>query len=122
MYLLYRFVKRYAQMEIWRFRRKNESYKIEWYREKTMLVLFKMRIEISAELNKGYILPLANNIVWDLSFERIRTNKKATRYQEWNPANCCLLTDSETMKTRVTSPTKTTYIVPFSSPTEAIIH
>ena len=61
---------------------------------------------MSAELSKGDILPLVN-IIWDSSFGRVVTNMKAIRERGWNPANRCLLTDPDIMKTRIVESTTT---------------
>ena len=78
----------------------NGSYKVEWYREKTKVVLYKIRMEMGAVLSKNDILPLVN-LVWDLSFGRVRTNKKAISDRGWNPANHRLLTDPDILKSKV---------------------
>ena len=65
---------------------------------------------MSAELNKGDILPLVNK-VFNLSFGQKDSNSKAIRNRGWNPANYCLLTDPEILKTRVTATaTNNTYV------------
>ena len=62
---------------------------------------------MSAELNKGNILPLVK-IVQNSSFGGVRTNKKTISDIGWYPANFCLLTDPNIMKSRVVDSTLST--------------
>ena len=62
---------------------------------------------MSAELSKGDILPLVN-IVWNSSFGKVRTNKKAISDHGWYPANRFLLPDSDIIKSRVVDSTLST--------------
>ena len=65
---------------------------------------------ISAETNKGDILPLVNK-VFNILFGQKDNNSKAIRNRGWNPANYFLLTDPEILKTRVTATaTNNTYV------------
>ena len=77
----------------------NGTWKVEWVREKSKLVLFKTRMGINSDLEKSDMLPLINRI-WPLSFGSVDTNKQAIRDRGWNPLNRCLLTDPEIIKTR----------------------
>ena len=77
----------------------NGAYKVEWSREKAKLVLYKIRMGLSAEINKSDALPIVN-LIWPRCFGRVRTNKKAIRDCEWFPANYRLLTDPEVLRTK----------------------
>ena len=77
----------------------NGSWKVEWVREKSKLVLFRTRMGLSSDIDKSDILPLINRI-WPRSFARKCTNQQAISDRGWNPLNCRLLTDPEIIKTR----------------------
>ena len=74
---------------------------------------------MSAELSKGDILQLVN-IIWDSSFDRVVTNMKAIRERGWNPANLCLLTDPDIMKTRIVESTTTNTTTATDSTSDSI--
>ena len=77
----------------------NGAYKVEWAREKAILVQYRIRMGLSANLEKSDCLPLVN-IVWPRSFGRSSTNSKAIADRGWYPCNRRLLTDPEILKTR----------------------
>lgn len=51
--------------------RKNESYEVEWYMEKTKVIVYQVRIGMSVELDKSNSLPLLN-LIWPLKKIQIR--------------------------------------------------
>ena len=85
-------------------REQNGSWKVEWVREKSKLVLYRTRMGLYGDLEKSDILPLIN-IIWSKSFGRIRTNRKAISDRGWNPLNRRLLYDPEILKTRIIATT-----------------
>ena len=80
-------------------REQNGSWKVEWVREKSKLVLYRTRMGLNGELEKSDILPLIN-IIWPKSFGRIRKNRKTISDCGWNPLNQRLPDNPEILKTR----------------------
>ena len=80
----------------------NGCWKVEWSREKGVLLLYRIRMGLNAVLEKSDIITLVN-IVWHKSFAMKESNTKAIAARGWNPANYCLLTDPEILATRPTS-------------------